>query len=106
MIIYFDKYAYRSNAASALLLKKRVELDLDYHKGNFLIFSTTKNYKGSISETDSIPESKFVTQYILKFRSIFFLYLGFYFFYFKNANKIKKIISHSAPGSNMFFFAF
>ena len=106
MIIYFDKYAYRSNAASALLLKKRVELEKDIHNGDFLIFSTTKNYKNTVQEDDSIPSEKFVIKYIFSFTSLFFLYLGFYLFYFNNRKKINKIISHSAPGSNLFFFAF
>ena len=106
MIIYFDKFAYRSNAASALLLKRRVELEKDIHKGDFLIFSTTKNYKNTVQEEDDIPESKFVKKYIFKFTSLFFLYLGFYLFYFNNRKKIDKIVSHSAPGSNLFFFAF
>ena len=106
MIVYFDRYFYKSTSASALLLKRRIDLDKKIHNGNYVVFSTTLNYKNSVVENEELNDKRFITNYFWNFTSMFKLYVGFYLYYFKNSKKIKKIISQSSPGLNLFFFAF
>ncbi|MDA9018568.1 hypothetical protein N9I49_00290, partial [Flavobacteriaceae bacterium] len=106
MIVYFDRYFYKSTSASALLLKRRIDLDEKTHGGNYVVFSTTLNYKNSVIENEELNDKRFITNYFWNFTSMFKLYVGFYLYYFKNSKKIQKIISQSSPGLNLFFFAF
>jgi hypothetical protein len=102
MYIYFDKYFYNSYAASAILLKRRIELDFDSHKGNYLVFSTTATYKGT---SDEINKNNTIIKYGVKFNSVFKLYIGFLLYYIRNKKKIDAIISQSSPGFNILFFS-
>ena len=56
MNIVFDKYFFRSNAASAQILRKK------YQNGEFghdvIIFSTTQTYKGSKDDNFNEDEVK------------------------------------------------
>lgn len=105
MIVYFDRYFHNSYAASSLLLRKRIKNEEKFHKGDYLVFSTTLSYKKtSISEVSKNRRN--ITHYILPFRNMLFLYIGFYLFYFKNRSKITEIVSQSSPFYNLIFFAF
>ena len=105
MIVYFDKYFYKSTAASALLLKRRIDLDWKNHEGNYVVFSTTLKYKKAKLENDG-DDVRLITKYFLKFSSVFSMYIGFYLYYFLHRKNITMIVSQSSPGFNLLFFAF
>ena len=106
MRIYFDRYFYKSNAASAILLKRRIQIDNEtFGNKDYLVFSTTKNYKGTSSD-EIEHDSKELIQYgRIRFTSMLKLYIGFFLFYNKNSNQITSITSQSSPGFNLFYFS-
>lgn len=101
--IVMDKFCYRSNAASAQIIRQKVRL------GRFgsepKIFCTQSKYKDSVAE--QFPEdANCVTKHIINFSNIFLLYMGTLIYVWSNRKSIHRIISMSSPGTNLYLMCF
>ena len=97
--VVIDKFCYRSNAASAQIVRQKIRA------GRFgeepTVFCTVSQYKDSVSER--FPEdSQCVTKFGFDFTNVVYLYLGVLFYVWSNKNDIDRIISMSSPGTNLY----
>lgn len=101
--IVFDKFCFKSNAASAQIIRSKFRRGL--LGDDPIIFCCDSGYRDS--KRESFPEDKLcVTESRWRFTSILRLYLGFYFYCLHNKSEISQVISMSSPGTNLLLMFF
>jgi hypothetical protein len=104
MHIFFDKYCFRSTAASAQLLRMAVAA---HSEGDEVrIFCTTQRYKTSQLEANLDFDDLCITKSFFHLNSTLKLYFGWLFFVFRNKQRIKSVYSQSSPGWNVIVHGF
>ena len=98
MVLYFDRFYENSYGASAMLLRERIKSE---NETDYFVFCTKGIYKDTFVKRKK--DHHIITKYLFPFNNVFLLYVGFFLFTITNYNKIKRIVSFSSPGTNLFF---
>lgn len=97
MIVIFDQYYKSSTAASALILKERVNEILNNTTEEVVLFCSNKSYKQS-----SLIENEKFEHRVLDFKSYSKTLVEAILFIWKNKKSISYLFIQSSPGYNLF----